>query len=478
MQKTFTTLPRICTLLLSTMPLLACTAISTSDSEQTIDALTQAYTAQAVSWQRDEAALGVARGQVQAQLAQPLSAEAAVKIALLNSPSLQAALAELQIARADVAQASRLKNPGFTFTATRKGDEREIERLLSVDVLGLFTLPLRVQAQQRALEQTQRSAAQSVLHTASVARKAWVNAVAAAQTLAYMQQVMDAAYAASTLALGMQQAGNYSKLQAAREQAFQADAAALLARARQSHASARENLVRALGLDAAQAAQLRLPDRLPELPVAPREWGDVAQQSLQQRLDVQAAQLYADGTARNLGLVRISRFVNVLETGAVNTSSWTAGVRDPNKTGYEIVLEVPLFDWGSARVAKAEAIYLQSVQQLRATVLNAQSEVREAHEAYRNSFGIAAHYRDEILPRRKLIGDELLLRYNGMLASVFELLADAREQVMSVNAAQDAQRDFWLADADLQAAISGAAPLGSRAMAAAPAAMPPHAKDH
>ena len=47
------------------------------------------------------------------------------------------------------------------------------------------------------------------------------------------------------------------------------------------------------------------------------------------------------------------------------------------------------------------------------------------------------------------------LRYNGMQLSVFDLLADAREQVKSVNAALEAQRDFWLADADLQAALSG-----------------------
>ncbi|TFW09360.1 RND transporter, partial [Oxalobacteraceae bacterium OM1] len=46
-------------------------------------------------------------------------------------------------------------------------------------------------------------------------------------------------------------------------------------------------------------------------------------------------------------------------------------------------------------------------------------------------------------------------RYNGMLASVFELLADAREQVGSVNAAIEAQRDFWIAETDLQAAMNG-----------------------
>ena len=49
----------------------------------------------------------------------------------------------------------------------------------------------------------------------------------------------------------------------------------------------------------------------------------------------------------------------------------------------------------------------------------------------------------------------MLLRYNGMLKSVFELLADAREQVMAVNGAIEAQRDFWMAEADLQMALIG-----------------------
>jgi len=49
----------------------------------------------------------------------------------------------------------------------------------------------------------------------------------------------------------------------------------------------------------------------------------------------------------------------------------------------------------------------------------------------------------------------VLLRYNGMLIGVFELLADAREQIGNVNAAIEAQRDYWLAETDLQMAING-----------------------
>jgi hypothetical protein len=45
-----------------------------------------------------------------------------------------------------------------------------------------------------------------------------------------------------------------------------------------------------------------------------------------------------------------------------------------------------------------------------------------------------------------------VLRYNGMLIGVFELLADARTQIASVNASIEALRDFWIAQADLDMA--------------------------
>ena len=118
-------------------------------------------------------------------------------------------------------------------------------------------------------------------------------------------------------------------------------------------------------------------------------------------------------------------------------------------------LELPIFDWGEARIAKAEAFYMQSVSHAAETAVNARSEVREAYHAYRTAFDIARHYRDEVVPVSKRISDENLLRYNGMLIGVFELLADARSQVASVNGAIEALRDFWLAQSDLDMAMIG-----------------------
>jgi hypothetical protein len=77
----------------------------------------------------------------------------------------------------------------------------------------------------------------------------------------------------------------------------------------------------------------------------------------------------------------------------------------------------------------------------------APSELRSSYTAYRNAYDLAKHYRDEVLPLRKIIAEETTLRYNGMFIGVFELLAENREQTKMVMAAIAAKQAFWLADA-------------------------------
>lgn len=166
---------------------------------------------------------------------------------------------------------------------------------------------------------------------------------------------------------------------------------------------------------------------------------------------MQAARQEAAALADSLGLSRATRFVNVLDLGLERKSE--SG--EPRSRGYEVSLELPLFDWGGARVARAESVYMQSLRRVAETAVDARSEARERYLAYRASWDLARHYRDEVLPLRKKISGEVLLRYNGMLASPFELLLDAREQAGAVNATIDAMKDFWLQEAELQLALGG-----------------------
>jgi outer membrane protein TolC len=261
------------------------------------------------------------------------------------------------------------------------------------------------------------------------------------------------AQAGAELAGRMRKAGNWSALDQAREQAYHAQTVADVTHAQKAAVSAREKLTRLLGLSGEQAASYRLPDHLPDLPEAARELADIEQLAVNERLDIQAARLDTEQTAATLGLTRTTRFINVLDLGAVRNSEGGTATR-----GYELSLEIPLFDWGSARVARAEATYMQSVNLLAQAAVDARSEARESYADYRASYDLARHYRDNVVPLRKQISDETLLRYNGMLMSVFELLADAREQASAVSGYIGALKDYWTAQANLEAALGGRLP--------------------
>jgi hypothetical protein len=69
-----------------------------------------------------------------------------------------------------------------------------------------------------------------------------------------------------------------------------------------------------------------------------------------------------------------------------------------------------------------------------------------------------------VVPLRKQISAENLLRYNGMLISVFELLADSRDQVTSVTGYVESLRDYWIAETNLQTALTGRSPGAGNTM--------------
>jgi outer membrane protein TolC len=402
----------------------------------------------------------------------PVDADTAVRIALLNNPGLQASYAALAISDAERVQAATLPNPHLALGRLREGQKLEIERMLSFNVLQLVTLPWRAKYAGQKVELARLQAAQEVIRLAADTRRAWVDAVAARQTAAYMRDAREAAEAGAELARRMARVGNWSQLQQAREQSTLAELTAQLARAEQQALAAREKLTRLMGLWGAQAGYA-LPERLPDLPAALPERADIEAQALRERLDLRAARDEARYVADSLGLVRATGVINALELGVVrNTSFDNADGHRETARGVELELPLPVFDWGQGRNAQARATYMQAVARVRGVAVQARSEAREAWHGWRTAHDLARHYRDEIVPLRKFISDETVLRYNGMLVSVWELLSETRNHVAAVNSAIAAQRDFWIADTELNLVLTGTSPAGLSAMGSGGASVP------
>lgn len=409
---------------LSAVALSGCATFSNDGGIDAVSAITKERIGQDVKQQRSDNDANAAQTSVSRLLANPLTPDTAVQVALLNNKGLQVSLVELGVAESELVQAGRMRNPSFSFGRISGGGETEINRSIMFDIVGLLTIPLRSNIERGRLEQAKLEAASRAVQLAADTRKAYFNAVAAQQSSQYAQQVVGSAEAGAELAQRMAKVGNWSKLNQAREQVFYAEAMAQLAGARQNALVSRERLTRLLGLWGSNA-QYKLPDRLPDLPIAPDAPIDIESRAMGQRLDVQMAKRDTEATASALGLTRATGFINVFDAGYANKSV----TGQPRENGYQISLELPIFDWGGARTVKAQSMYMQAVYRTADTAVRARSEVREAYGAYRTNYDVAKHYMEEVVPLRKKISDEVMLRYNGMLASVFELLSDARDQV-------------------------------------------------
>ncbi|GAA3947366.1 TolC family protein [Allohahella marinimesophila] len=386
-------------------------------------------------------------------LADPLGQDEAVRVALINSPRMQMLIAQYWSEAAEAAENGRIANPVFAFERIRLGGELEIARALSFGLVDVLTYPQRYSRAQRALASAQLGLTATVVEEVTEVRQAWVEAVGASERLEYAYQVFESAEASAELAQRMRAAGNFSELARARQQVFYSDAVTRLASARHQAIAAREALVQRLGLTEEQADRLVLPKRLPDIPQAPVQANTLENEALQKRLDVQIAKAGFEAAAEAQGLTLLTSFTDI-EVAALRETVFEDGDRE-SAWGYEFELTLPIFNWGGMQREAMNARTLAAANSLEATLRSIGSDLREQYSAYRTAYDVARHYRTEVIPLRQKIMEESVLRYNGMIIGVFELLADHRQQVASVIGAIDATQNFWLADAALEATLIG-----------------------
>lgn len=434
-----------------------CANTSIQDSLQTAGRLAH----EPAQWIVSDAQRAAVSEQVNALLSKPLSMDDAVGLAWRHSRAVQTLLSAHAAAVADIDASARLPNPQWAFERLIRGDSTELTRTLSIGLTELITLPQRQRlAKAHTQAQVIRTAQQLAWEVAQT-RKLWIMAVAALQTQRYYDDVYELASAGDALAEQMARAGNISALQRAREAQFLSDALLQRRRAGAQALVARERLIRQLGLDRDQAQRLQLPDQLPALPKALRSAEQTATRALEERLDIQLARAELLAIAQAQGITQITSWIDGLHLAGIRQ---TETGEAPWK-GFELSLPLPLFDWGDARRAGGQARYLAQLNQTAQTAIDAQSQVAQTHAVYASSFDIAQHHQATVLPTLQRIADENIYRYNGMLMSVFNVLADARAHIAGVIGAIDAQRDFWLADVELDNTLLG---LASDAQGIAP----------
>ncbi len=395
-----------------------------------------------------------AKGIVQGLLRRNLTVDTAVQVALLNNRGLQAAYNELALAEADLVGESLPPNPTFSISRISGDGALEIERQVVGDILALATLPFRSEIARQRFQKAQLRAAEETLRLAADVRRAYYRAVAANELVGLLTDAKSTAESTAQLAEKLGQTGSLNKLDQAREQVFYAETTAELATLRQEATSSRERLIRLLGLWDGDLG-FRLPQKLPTLPRRPLSLPRIEVDAVAHRIDLQIARMKLAALAKSLDLTEATRFVTLLDVAGIDRKT-----RDPDtppfrERGFDVQFQIPIFDGGEVRVRQAAETYNQAFNLLTEKAVNVRSEARDAFRVYRSTYDIAEHYQREVLPLRKIISDEMQLRFSSMQVDVFALLVEARQRIAAMRAAIEAKRDFWLAQADLTTAVNG-----------------------
>ncbi|CAN7643332.1 TolC family protein [Bradyrhizobium sp. LjRoot220] len=395
-----------------------------------------------------------ARGAVQGLLRRALTVDTAVQVALLNNRGLQAAYNELALAEAEFVEESLPPNPTFAISRITGNGGYEIERQVVGDILALATLPFRSEIARQRFHKAQLRAAEETLRLAAEVRRAYYRAVGANELVVLFTDAKSTAESTAQLALKLGETGSLNKLDQAREQVFYAEVTADLAAFRQDAASARERLIRLLGLWDGDLG-FRLPEKMPALPRRALSLPLVEVNAVAHRIDLQRARIELGLLAKSLKLTEATRFVTLLDLAGIDKKTREPEGAPFRERGFELAFQIPIFDGGEVRVRQAAEIYNQAFNRLTEKAVDVRSEARDAYRVYRSRYDIASHYQREILPLRQIITEEMQLRFSSMQIDVFALLTEARQRLASLRAAIDAKRQFWLAQSDLQTAVNG-----------------------
>ena len=387
-------------------------------------------------------------------LSQPLTVDAAVQIALLSNRGLQASYNELALMEADLVGDSLPPNPTFSISRISGSGALEIERQVVGDILALATLPFRSEIARQRFQKAQLRASEETLRLAADVRRAYYRAVAANELVGLLTDAKSTTESTAQLAEKLGQTGSLNKLDQAREQVLYAETTADLATLRQDATSSRERLIRVLGLWDGEAG-IRLPLKLPALPQRPRSLPRIEVDAVAHRIDLQIARIELSALARSLNLTEATRFVTILNVAGIDRKTKDPDTPPFRERGFDLQFQIPIFDGGEVRVRQATETYNRAFNLLTEKAVNVRSEARDAYRIYCSTYDIALHYQREILPLRKIISDEMQLRFSSMQIDVFALVTEARQRIATLRAAIEAKRNFWLGQSEMQTVING-----------------------
>lgn len=397
----------------------------------------------------------VIRDEVRRLLAEPLTVERAVRVALIHNRHLQATLERLGVARADLLQAGLLTNPeiGVAVRIPTKGQlTPELDADFGLELVSMLTLAARRRIASAQFEQVKLEVAHAVLGTISSVRRSYVELQAAQQLAGVDAGIADAAQASYDLARSLHHAGNIGDLELAHEQASYERVRLAWLGSQSAVVEARERLTRLMGVWGADE-RWRVTEPLPGIPREEPPLERLETAAIDGRLDLAAAIERTRMVAQALALAEGWGWLGHAQLGA----SLERDV-DGVSVGPAASLALPIFDQGQAKVARLRSQLRASYHEVTALAVDIRSEVRLLRERLVMQRRRAEHYRDVVIPLRERIVLLTHEHYNFMLLGALELLVKKREETEAYREYVLSVRDYWVAKSELAQALGGKLP--------------------
>ncbi len=426
------------------------------------------------NWPQSTEEKSAADQAVAALLAQDLTPDAAVQIALLNNRTLRATFESLGVSQADLMAASRLHNP--TFAASIRWPDHKprgpnVGLSLVADLLDDLLIPIRKRVAREQLSQAEQRVTHEVMALAAEVKTAALTVQGRQDFRARLAAVVEVNAAGADLAQRQYDAGNINRLELANQQVLAQEATLQLTRTDAELRADREHLNRLLGLTSAQT-KWKLAGELPGLPPTEADLTQLEDFALAHRLDLAAAKSDVTLAESALGLKRRTRLLPASLALGVETEREVDGSRI---SGPSVELGLPIFDQGQADLARLSAEWRRATSLHEALASDIRSETRAARDVLQAARELSDYYSRTLLPQRRLLLRETLLHYNAMQKSNYELLAAKERLLLTERESVEALRDYWIARARLEQAVGGALPAPT---ASAPTENEPPAPEH
>lgn len=431
----------------------ACVSSSIRDDVRHVRELAAVEQLPAVADQRVDP---VAAREAERLLGEPLDAEAAVRVALLENRELRARLREIGVARGELMQAGLLPNPRAELEFLPERNSR-IELRVEYDLTRAVLAPLAARAVAPALEAARTRAAAAVVSLAYRVREGFYRLQAAEQRLGVRQRELDALAARHEAARALVAAGNVAELDVATEEAAYERARVAVARGELEVAMERERLQRLLGQHGA-ATGWRVKGTLAPVSDAPDVGVELERRALTANLALRERRERLESLARRAGWTRAAGWipdVSVDVHGLHGDPEEGAAPDDEWRFGAGVSLEIPLFDRRQGTATRLEAEFDALLETYHGLAVDVRSAAREVRSRVLSAHARARQYQDVIRPAQRRVTEQTLLQYNAMQIGIFQLL-EARQAELRVELEEiETLREYWTALAELGALLAG-----------------------